>query len=311
MNVKKIYPQGYCKGVYNAIKIAIETRKKYINDKIYILGLIIHNKLIKEELEKINIITLYSKNKTRLELLEEIDDGIIVLTAHGTDQELINKINEKKLMYIDTTCTFVKSTYDLIKKELFNKHEVIYIGIKNHPEASATISLNKEKIHLIETSDDITNVKLNDSSPLITNQTTLSTFQIKELTNEIIKKYPLARISNEQCTATRYRQSAIIDLKDDYDLIIVVGDNLSNNSKQLLKLAKNKTEAYLIESLDDINIDWLKNKNKVALTSGASTPSAVTNQIYNWLINFNYYDKNTYVKPSIYEINILEEFKEL
>ena len=94
MKVTKLIPQGYCKGVYNAIKLTLDTRKNYPNEKIYILGLIIHNKLIKEELDKLNIISLYSKEKTRMELIDEINEGIIILTAHGTDFELINKIKE-------------------------------------------------------------------------------------------------------------------------------------------------------------------------------------------------------------------------
>jgi len=81
MKITKLIPQGYCKGVYNAIKVTLETRIKYPNEKIYILGLIIHNKLIKNELEKLNIISLYSKDKTRMELLNEINEGIIILTA--------------------------------------------------------------------------------------------------------------------------------------------------------------------------------------------------------------------------------------
>ncbi len=309
MKITKLYPQGYCKGVYNAIKIALETKEKYPNEKIYILGLIIHNKLIKNELDKFDIISLYSKDKTRLELLDEINEGIIILTAHVTDKELIEKIHQKKLLLIDTTCTFVKSTYEIIENELKNNHEVIYIGIHNHPEATATISINKDKIHLIQNIEDVENLKIIDSSPLITNQTTLSINQIENISNKIIEKYPEARLSNEQCSATRLRQNAVLNADNDYDLILVVGDLLSNNSKQLLNIAKNKTEAYLIESLLDLNIEWLKNKNHIAITSGASTPSSVVNQIYEWLINFNYDNVNTHYKPSIDEINILKEFK--
>lgn len=309
MKVSKLFPQGYCKGVYNAIKVAIETRNNYPNDNIYILGLIIHNKLIKEALDKMNIISLYSKDKTRQQLLDEINDGIIILTAHGTDLELIEKIKQKSLKYIDTTCTFVTSTYEIIKNELSNNHEVIYIGIHNHPEATATISINPNKIHLVENILDIKNLNINDQSPLITNQTTLSIVQIQKITDEIIKKFPHSRISNEQCSATRLRQNAIINIQDDFDLILIVGDTLSNNSKQLEKLAKNKCEAHLIESINDLEIEWLKNKKNIALTSGASTPKAITNQVYEWLTKFDYNDYNTYSKPKIDYNNILQEFK--
>lgn len=309
MNVVKLYPQGYCKGVYNAIKIGLETRKNYPNENIYILGLIIHNKLIKNELDKLNIISLYSEEKNRHELLDSVNEGIIILTAHGTDIDLINKIKAKNLKYVDTTCTFVQSTYEIIKNELNNNHEVIYIGIHNHPEATATISINKNKIHLIQNIEEVDNLNLIDTSPLITNQTTLSIDQIENISNKIKEKYPLARMSNEQCSATRLRQNAITNIKGEYDLILVVGDLLSNNSKQLEKLAKNHCEAHLIESLNDLNIEWLKNKNNVAITSGASTPSSVVNQIYEWLLNFNYQNENTYNKPSLKEIDILKEFR--
>ena len=311
MNVCKIYPQGYCKGVYNAIKVTLETRNKYPNEKIYILGLIIHNKLIKNELDKLNIYSLYSKEKSRLELLDEINEGIIILTAHGTDLELVNKIKEKNLTYIDTTCTYVNSTYEIIKNELNNNHEVIYIGIHNHPEATATTSINKEKIHLIQKEEDIDNLIINDDSPLITNQTTLSLNQINDLYNKILKKIPNARLINEQCDATRLRQNAIINSNENFDLIFVVGDSLSNNSKQLYKLASNKCESYLIESIIDIQIEWLKDKNNIGVTSGASTPGAIVNQIVNWLKDFDINNSDTYLKPSIENIDILQEFKKI
>lgn len=308
MKVVKLYPQGYCKGVYNAIKIALQTRKDYPDDNIYILGLIIHNKLIKEELDKLNIISLYSKDKSRLELLDFINSGIIILTAHGTDLNLIEKIKSKNLKYIDTTCTFVKSTHKIIEDELKNDHEVIYIGIHNHPEATAALSINNNKIHLVENDDDISKLVIHDNSPLITNQTTLSLNQIKDISLKIKEKYPDVRFSNEQCSATRLRQDAIINIKEDYDLILVVGDLLSNNSKQLVKLAKNKCEAHLIETLDDLDVNWLKNKEYVAITSGASTPSAIVDQIYNWLINFDINNAITYNKPTYKELDILKEF---
>lgn len=309
MNVDKLYPQGYCKGVYNAIKMTLETRKNYPNENIYILGLIIHNKLIKNELEKLNIKSLFSKEKSRLELLDDVNEGIIILTAHGTDQELINKIKQKNLMYVDTTCKYVTSTYNIIINELNNNHEVIYIGIHNHPEATATISIDSKRIHLVQFEDEIKDLNINDQSPLITNQTTLSNHQIENIYNQILKKYPNARLANEQCSATRLRQNAIIDMPPKYDLILVVGDLLSNNSKQLYKLANEKCEAYLIESINDIDIDWLKNKKYVAITSGASTPSSIVNQIYNWLKDFDYNNFNTHIKPSINYSNILNEFK--
>ena len=115
MLVKAIVPRGYCKGVIRAINIAKEASQKYQN--VYILGMIVHNQYIVKALEDLGIQTIDSQGKTRLELLDEINEGTVIITAHGASDQVFHKAKEKNLNIIDASCLDVIKTHDLIKEK--------------------------------------------------------------------------------------------------------------------------------------------------------------------------------------------------
>ena len=106
MKVISITPRGYCKGVINSIKIALDTRKKY-DCPIYILGEIVHNKNVTSALSKLNIISLDINLKSKEQWINEIDKGVIILSAHGSSQKIKDLIINKGLTLVDSTCPFV------------------------------------------------------------------------------------------------------------------------------------------------------------------------------------------------------------
>ncbi|MEA5017513.1 MAG: 4-hydroxy-3-methylbut-2-enyl diphosphate reductase [Erysipelotrichaceae bacterium] len=285
MKVISVTPRGYCKGVVNAINIAKQTRDKYPNEPIYILGRLVHNKYVVEALFDLNIITLDDLHKSRSELIDCIDSGIVIFSAHGTSEEVYQKARDKGLMIIDATCNDVKKTQIIINEFLDNGYTVLYIGVKNHPESLSVLKKNSP-IYLITSLDDINNLKLTTDKIMVINQTTMSINDIAYLHQQINKYYPFAIIYEEICSATRVRQQAILNLEK-VDLTYIVGDPNSNNTMNLVRLAKNNsTKVCLIESVKDINIEDLININKVAVTSGASTPTALTQQVIDYLTNF-------------------------
>lgn len=305
MRFQAASPRGYCYGVINAINTAINTRNRYPLEKIYILGMIVHNKYIVKSLDNLNIITLDDTNTSRLELIDQIDEGIVILSAHGSDAKIKDKAKMKNLKIIDATCKDVLKTQDLIKEKLNDGYEIIYYGKKNHPESHAALSINQDKIHLVCDINDLDKLDyLKDKKILITNQTTLS---FKDAFNlfEIAKtKFNNIEISPEICSATRTRQEAIYDLDDDVDILYIVGDPKSNNSNKLRQIGidANIKDVYLIESVDDINIEDLKDKKYVGISSGASTPTYLTTMVISYLEAFEYNNKDTHQKPEI-EIN--------
>ncbi len=306
MKVISISPRGYCKGVVNSIKIALETRKKY-SCPIYILGEIVHNKNVTNALAKLNIISLDISKKAKEDYINEIDEGVIILSAHGSSEAIKKKILEKKLILVDSTCPFVYKSFKIISNYSKN-HDIIYVGKKTHEEAIAAKSLNENKVHVVETINDLKNLNIS-STPIITNQTTMSKQELNSIYTKIKDKYNDAILINEQCNATSLRQNAILNYNENIDLFYIVGDKNSNNSRKLFDLASKKAKTFLINDVNDINIDDLKKCQCVAVSSGASTPTYLTNQVIKYLENFEYSDKKTHQKPIVNIENIINEFR--
>lgn len=280
MEIKRVIPSGFCKGVVRAIDIALKAQKTYSDKKIYILGMIVHNRFITDALYQKGIITLDTNGKSKSELIASIDDGVIIFSAHGSDARLIKQAQDQGLIAIDATCIDVIKTQDLIKDYLKKGYEVIYIGKDKHPEAEAVLSIS-EKIHLIKDLKDIKNLQLETAKIMVTNQTTMSIYETQTLIKEILKKYPDAQIEDEICSATSMRQRAILDLKD-CDLLYIVGDPLSNNTEKLraIGLEAGIKKVRKIQSAHDIQAIDLNDSLNIYVTAGASTPKYLIDQVF-------------------------------
>lgn len=279
MEIIKVTPRGYCKGVVNAIQTAKATRKNHPHDKITILGMLVHNQQIVEALKTYQIDTLDIPNKSRIELLDYIDQGYVIFTAHGVSDAVIEKAQKMGLQVVDATCEYVSFIHRLVKEKLDEGYEIGYIGKKGHPESEAVLEISPH-VHLIESEDDLNF----DSDKLIfTNQTTLSYFDIQNLYEKIANKYPHAIIHNEICNATKCRQEAIMNIQP-VDILLVVGDPKSHNTQKLALVGKNKAkQVFLVENAYQCQSIDLTNIQTVALTSGASTPTSITNQVIHYL----------------------------
>ena len=276
MKIISVVPRGYCKGVYRAIKIAKETAIKYPNENISMLGMLVHNKYVVKACELYHINCIEDKQKNREELLDEIDNGVVIFTAHGVSEKVKQKARAKNLIIVDATCEDVAKTHNIILEHIKNG-DVIYRGKKTHPEAQGSCDLS-DNVHLVSNIEDID--ALNDlHNVLITNQTTMSILEIQTLIDHILKKYPDAKVVDEICNATRIRQQAIINLKD-VDCLIVVGDPNSNNSLKLKEIAKNHIKKiYMVECANELEEEMFENVETIAITSGASTPTYLTEQV--------------------------------
>ncbi len=273
-----INPHGYCAGVSHALKVALNTIDSTTNRPIYLLGNLIHNKIVTKSLEDKGIITIDVKGKSRLELLDYIESGTVIFSAHGVSDKVREKALNKGLTIVDASCGKVLLIHKRVKEYLNKGYTVFYIGKKGHPEAESILEENSS-IKLIETINDIDN-QSNSENIYVTNQTTLSTVDTIDIYNKIKEIYPNAVLDNNICNATSVRQEALYNLKDN-DLCIVVGDMLSSNSKSLVKIAKTKSniDSILIESENDITKDLIDKYKNIAVTSSASCPEDVFNKV--------------------------------
>ena len=283
MEVKRVVPSGYCKGVVNAIKLAKQTRIDNPNEKIYVLGMLVHNSFVSEELNALGIVTLDDSKKSKEELLDEVDEGIIIFTAHGISGAIKQKAIDKGLKYVDATCVDVLKTQNIIKDYIKDGYEIIYFGKKKHPEAEAVLSIS-DKIHLVTNEDDLIKLNLNNKKLFLTNQTTMSYLELADLIEKTKQIYPDIVIQKEICNATSSRQEAITKLND-CDLLYVVGDSKSNNTNKLVDIGRKQgiKKVMLIHNFKEINLEDLKDVDKIYVTAGASTPPVLIDEVINYL----------------------------
>ena len=144
MQIIKISPRGYCYGVVDAMVIARNAAlDKSLPRPIYILGMIVHNKHVTDAFEDEGIITLDGSN--RLEILEKVQSGTVIFTAHGVSPEVRKIASEKGLVTLDATCPDVTKTHDLIRAKKAEGYHVIYIGKKSHPEPEGAVHARRRR----------------------------------------------------------------------------------------------------------------------------------------------------------------------
>lgn len=295
MNVIKISPRGYCYGVVDAMVIARNAAlDKTLPRPIYILGMIVHNQHVTDAFAEEGIITLDGKN--RKEILDQVQEGTVIFTAHGISPEIRLLAKQKGLVTIDATCPDVTKTHDLIEQKEKEGYEVIYIGKKGHPEPEGAIGVAPKIVHLVENSEDVENLQLSSEKIIVTNQTTMSQWDVAHIMNTVREKYPHVEVHKEICLATQVRQEAVAEQAGDADVLIVVGDPKSNNSNRLAQVSKEiaATTAYRIADISELDLDWIKNAQTVAVTAGASTPTPITKEVITFLEQYNPADPSTW-----------------
>ncbi len=280
MKVKIAEPYGFCMGVEKVLKLIQSIKNQHSSLPIYCIGQVVHNQTVNDELEKQGIIVLKGDKRKNI---EQLPSGVVVFSAHGTDESLIRYAKDKELIVYDAVCPFVLKEFNIIKNKIQEGYEMIYVGVKNHDETLAALSISPQ-IHFIETLDDIEQLHLKSDKIMAINQTTLSVYDLKLIYEKLKEKFPKIEICDEICASTRLRQFSIIENKDDIDGIIVVGDINSNNSKSLAKIAKGLNyDTIMINQLNALDQEWLNNKKSILIVSGASTPKKLVEEIYQYI----------------------------
>lgn len=296
MEVVRISPRGYCYGVVDAMALAMQTARNLdLPRPIYILGMIVHNAHVTEFFkQEEGIITLDGEN--RLEILEQVNQGTVIFTAHGVSPEVRRRASERGLTVVDATCPDVTKTHDLIRSKTAQGYKVIYIGKKGHPEPEGAVGVAPADVHLVETIEEANLLELQAERILITNQTTMSQWDIKHIMNRLLERFPHAEIHNEICLATQVRQEAVAEQAKEADVVIVVGDPKSNNSNRLAQVSEEiaGVKAHRISDVSEIEPGWLMQARKVAVTSGASTPTPITKEVIDYLEKFDPQDETTW-----------------
>jgi len=267
-------PRGFCAGVDRAIQV-VEDALEIFGSPVYVKHQIVHNQYVVMALEKKGAITV--------EDVAEIPDGAIaVFSAHGSPPEDFQEAYARGIRIIDATCPLVTKVHLEVHRYHRNGFFIVYIGHKHHVEAQGVLAELINGIQLVETIQDVIALPSSLEKVVYLSQTTLSVDETKEIIFALRKKYP--HITNppmeDICYATTNRQVAIKALAKKADLILVVGAINSSNSNRLVETARKEgVESYLVGSYLDVQNSWLKGKQIVGISSGASAPEYVVQKL--------------------------------
>ncbi|MBQ8131667.1 MAG: 4-hydroxy-3-methylbut-2-enyl diphosphate reductase [Bacilli bacterium] len=273
---------GFCGGVINSVVKSEKALKDYSN--LYCLGELVHNKQVVESLEE--------KGLVFVESLDEVENqSNVIIRAHGVPVEVYEEAKKRGIHLIDLTCPKVLKIHDEVKEYSESGYSIILVGSKKHPEVIGTISFAGEDSVVVETMDDlkevINNWKDKDKIAVFA-QTTYSVKafeEMKTLLQSELNKSELV-IRNTICDATSLRQEECKNMAKEKDCMIIIGGKNSSNTKKLYEVAKEYCKnTYIIETIEDLNLEDMKSYHNIGIMAGASTPKESIEEVFNNLQN--------------------------
>ncbi|MFT5218073.1 MAG: 4-hydroxy-3-methylbut-2-enyl diphosphate reductase [Gammaproteobacteria bacterium] len=283
MDVLLANPRGFCAGVDRAIEI-VERAIALFGAPIYVRHEVVHNRYVVDDLKE--------KGAIFVDELDQVpDDSYVIFSAHGVSKAVQLEAERRQLKVFDATCPLVTKVHMEVTRYSRKGIETVLIGHKGHPEVEGTMGQYDRsaggEIYLVESSEDVAKLKVNNPEQLrFVTQTTLSKDDTAIVIDNLHKYFPAIEGPKKEdiCYATQNRQDAVKQLAEKCDLILVVGSRNSSNSNRLREIAENKKiEGYLIDSEDDIQLEWLQNKSRIGVTAGASAPELLVQNVVKFL----------------------------
>lgn len=260
---------GFCYGVKRAIEIARENASS--NGTSSTLGPIIHNPQMVERLKNEGVGTVGS--------LDEMKDGLVIIRSHGVGPKVYEDAESRGLELVDATCPHVKKAQLSAKLLSEEGYTVVIIGEKNHPEVKSIFEWTARGAYIIETEAEAE--KLPRIGKLgIVSQTTFSAERFQRIVSRLLEKSREIKILRTICTATDLRQTAALELAEKVDMMLVIGGKNSANTSRLAQICATKCKTYHIETVAELQDDWMKGVNKIGITAGASTPDWIIKEVY-------------------------------
>lgn len=278
MDIYLARAQGFCAGVAFAINIVDEALKKF-GAPLYVYHEIVHNTYVVNDFKKKGVVFVEDVN--------DVPQGSrIIFSAHGVPPEVLQKARDLNLKFVDATCPLVTKVHNEAVKFSQKRYEVVLIGHKGHQELIGTSGYVKpELLHIVEDEEDIDNLNIDsDTEVSYITQTTLSVDDTNSMIKKLNEKFPnlVSPPRSDLCYATQNRQDAVKELARSCDVIIICGSPNSSNSNRLRETGeKAGCESYIIDNASELDVNVLDGKKKVGISSGASVPRVIVDDLVN------------------------------
>ena len=275
MDILLANPRGFCAGVDRAIIIVEQALEKF-GAPIYVRHEVVHNKFVVDELK--------AKGAIFIEELDEVPTGnTVIFSAHGVSKDVRADAESRGLRVFDATCPLVTKVHIEVARMRADGKEIVMIGHRGHPEVEGTMGQSKDGMYLVENPEDVEKLQVRDPSQLAyVTQTTLSLDDAAAIVAALNQRFPdiTPPRSDSICYATQNRQDAVKLMAKDCDLVIVVGSPNSSNSNRLREVAQNQgVEAYMVDNASHLDPAWLKGKQRIGISAGASAPEVLVKAV--------------------------------
>ena len=283
-------PRGYCAGVDRAV-IAVEKALDHYGAPIYVRKQIVHNIHVVTNLEK--------RGAIFVDEVDEVPEGsILVFSAHGVSPAVVKAAEERGLQTIDATCPLVTKVHREVQRFAAENYDILLVGHEGHEEVEGTAGEAPDVVQIVDQDDSINSVKIKDPSKVIwLSQTTLSVDETMETVVKLREKFPTLQNppSDDICYATQNRQVAIKKVGAISDLVIVVGSANSSNTVRLVEVAllAGAKAAYRVDYASEIDDAWFEGVDSVGVSSGASVPEELVEEVLDYLAARGYGDVET------------------
>lgn len=283
-------PRGYCAGVDRAV-IAVEKALDHYGSPIYVRKQIVHNIHVVTNLEK--------RGAIFVDEVDEVPPGsILVFSAHGVSPAVVKAAEERNLQTIDATCPLVTKVHREVQRFAAENYDILLVGHEGHEEVEGTAGEAPDSVQIVDEDESINSVKIKDPNKIIwLSQTTLSVDEAMETVKKLRTKFPTLQNppSDDICYATQNRQVAIKKVGAVSDLVIVVGSANSSNTVRLVEVAllAGAKAAYRVDYASEIDDSWFEGVESVGVSSGASVPEELVEEVLEYLAKRGYGDVET------------------
>ncbi len=284
MHIILANPRGFCAGVDRAIEI-VDRALDVFGKPIYVRHEVVHNRFVVDNLR--------NRGAVFVDELSEIpDDSTVIFSAHGVSREVQEEAKRRKLRVFDATCPLVTKVHIEVARHAKAARNVILIGHTGHPEVIGTMGQYQcndpsAGIYLVDSPEEVSELEVNESKEMaFVTQTTLSMDDTGIIIDALKARFPeiIGPKKDDICYATQNRQDAVKELAEQADIVLVVGSPNSSNSNRLREIAEKLGKpAFLIDSAEDIQHEWLTNIESIGITAGASAPEVLVNNVINHL----------------------------
>jgi len=278
IKIKLAKSAGFCFGVRRALTIAFQAAGKHKN--IYMLGDIVHNEQVVRQIEQAGI--------KKLKRFSSGCGKTLVIRAHGSSLDILNKAAQAGWRIIDATCPMVKEIHRVVTEMEGKGYRIIVIGDKKHDEVLGIIGQLKQKAVVIENPQEVPSARLKGiDKACVVAQSTQNLDKVLKIVGALKKRIKEVRFFNTICSPTRTKQEEIKSMPRQNDVMIVIGSRTSANTKRLYEISKSINDrTYWVQSRQEIRPEWLKEALSVGVTAGASTPESTTEEIIAYLKKF-------------------------